>query len=230
VLPDGGGGPHVFVDDIYQPAISDHDYHHLSKVRRIRAGEPLTLSDGYGRWCSARFGVEPELTGEIVSGTRPRPSITIAMSPVKGDRTAVAVQKLTELGVDRIVMVSTSRSVVRWDQQRGEKALTRLNAVVRSAAAQSRQVWLPALEGPISVSRLLTEPAVAVAERGGTPPDLGLSTVIVGPEGGWEHDEIAHQIPRVGLGPAVLRAETAAIAAGVLLVSLRQGLVRSHLE
>lgn len=230
MLPDGRGGPHVFVDDIDEPAISDDDFHHLGKVRRIRLGETLTISDGAGRWCSARFGSIPEITGAIVSVDRPLPRITIAMSPVKGDRTATAVQKLTELSVDRIVMLSTARSVVRWDQARGQKALVRLNAVARAAAAQSRQAWLPTVEGPVSVSRILAEPSVAVAESGGSEPDLLFPTIVVGPEGGWEDDEIGPQIQRIGLGSAVLRAETAAIVAGTLLASLRLGLVRSHLE
>jgi len=220
----------VFVDDIEEPAISDDDYHHLAKVRRVGLGDAVTISDGAGRWCSARFGLSPEIAGAIVSVDRSLPRITVAMSPVKADRTAIAVQKLTELGVDRIVMVSTARAVVRWDQQRGQKALGRLNAVARAAAAQSRQPWLPTIEGPVSVSRILTEPGVAIAERGGSQPNLSFPTIVVGPEGGWEDDEIAPEIQRIGLGSAVLRAETAAIAAGVLLVSLRLGLVRSHLE
>lgn len=230
MLPDGRGGPHVFVDDIDRPVISEEDYHHLSKVRRVRLGETLTICDGAGRWCPARFGSAPEVTGSIVSVDRSPPRITIAMSPVKGDRTATAVQMLTEIGVDRIVLVSTARSVVRWDEERGHKAIARLAAVARSAAQQSRQVWLPVVEGPVSVSRLLAEQAVAVAEQGASAPSLLHPTVIIGPEGGWENAEIGPQIPRVGLGSAVLRAETAAVAAGALLASLREGLVRSHLE
>lgn len=228
--PDGSGGPHVFVDDLAAPFIAAEDHHHLSRVRRLRVGDDITLGDGRGRWCPATFAEEPEVAGDIVEVEPLLPAITIGMAPVKGDRTATAVQKLTELGVDGIVMLETSRSVVRWDPERGAKAVERLRSVVRSAASQSRQVWLPHLTGPVAVSAMLAVPDVAVAERGGSVPDLSHPTLLVGPEGGWDESEIGRDVTRVSLGSGVLRAETAAIAAGVLLTSLRVGLVSRHAE
>jgi 16S rRNA (uracil1498-N3)-methyltransferase len=148
------------------------------------------------------------------------------MAPVKGDRTEWAVQKLTELGVDCILMLTAERSVVRWDRQRASRHLQKLRVVARQAAMQSRQVWLPEVTGMERVETLAAEPGVALAVPGGGPPTLDHATVLVGPEGGWTAAEERSAQATVGLGPAVLRTESAAVAAGVLLTALRGGLVR----
>ena len=117
--------------------------------------------------------------------------LTVAFAPAKGDRPEWVVQKLTELGVDRIVPLQTARSVVRWDGERGRRAVERLRRVAREAAAQSRRAYLP--EVSRSDLAALAEPPpgpapVARAELGGPPP-AGDSTVAVGPEGGWSDEE-----------------------------------------
>lgn len=223
-------GPQLFVADLAHPGLDADAHHHLGTVRRVRPGDEVVLCDGAGSWRTARFGDDLEPTSEITTTERPNPALTVAMAPVKSDRTATAVQKLTELGVDRIVLVECSRSVVRWEGPRGDKAVERLRAVARSAAAQSRRLWLPAVEGPRGVAELWAWPGVAVADGGGGPLDPGTTTVIVGPEGGWAGTECPAGVPRLGLGPSVLRTETAAIAAGVLLTARRAGVVRSHAE
>ncbi len=228
--PDGTGGPHVFVEDLTAPQLSKDDHHHLAKVRRVRPGSAITISDGAGSWAPAEFDSTPVITGPIVAVALPSPLITVAMAPVKSDRTATAVQKLTELGVDRILFVETARSVVRWKSDRRDSAVERLRAVARSAAEQSRQVRLPELSAAVPLVELVAMPGVAVAERGGMAPDLRFSTVVIGPEGGWTPDELGTGTATVGLGSSVLRAETAAIAAGVVLTALRAGVVRGHAE
>lgn len=228
--PDGSGGPHVFVDDVATPALSDEDLHHLGKVRRLRDGDPITICDGKGAWRPARFSSMPEPTGETVQVPRPTPSITIGLTAVKGDRTSWAVQKLTELGVDRIVMIESSRSVVRWREGRADKALSRLAGVVRSAGAQSRRVWLPELSGPVAAIDAMAWPGAAIAQRGGDAPSLINPTLLIGPEGGWSDDEIEAARARVDLGPQVLRAETAAVAGATFLYGIRHLLVRCHAE
>jgi 16S rRNA (uracil1498-N3)-methyltransferase len=206
--------------------LSDADAHHLGRVLRLRAGEVVTVSDGAGSWRPGLWsggGVEP--TGEVVSevGSRLVPSITVAFAPTKGDRPEWVVQKLTELGVDRIVPLQTDRSVVRWEGERAARQVERLRAVAREAAMQSRQVWLPVVEVVGSIGAL---GAVALAESDGAAPSLDQPIVAVGPEGGWSEAERAAGHPTVGLGPTVLRAETAAIVAGALLCALRSGLLR----
>jgi 16S rRNA (uracil1498-N3)-methyltransferase len=133
------------------------------------------------------------------------------------------VQKLTELSIDHIVILRTERSVIRWEGDRGAHHLERLRRIAREAAMQSRRSWLPTVEG---VHALADHPGAALADPGGRPPARGDGVVLCGPEGGWSDGERAEARDRVALGPAVLRAETAAVTAGALLAALRHGLVR----
>lgn len=223
--PDGTGGPHAFVADLDRPMLDDADRHHLGRVLRLRAGDPLTVADGLGRWRPCRFGPDLEPTGPIVAVPRPEPELTVAFAPTKGDRPEWAVQKLTELGVDHVVLLACDRSVVRWDGDRAARHLDRLRVVAREAAMQSRRSRLPSVAGPVAVADLLTAEGVARADGGGDPPTLERPVVLVGPEGGWSDDERAASAATVGLGPHVLRTETAAVAAGALLAALRSGVL-----
>lgn len=219
--PDGRGGPHVFVADLEHPCIDDHDRHHLSKVLRLRPGDPCTLGDGHGGWRAARFGVEVEVTGDVIHVPRPAPEITVGFALIKGSRPELIVQKLTELGIDRIAAFESARSVVRWDNDKRRDQRDRWQRVAREAAMQSRQVWLPAVEPIGELADLCSRPGAHLADLGATPIGASVSTVLVGPEGGWTDDERG-DLPVVGLGPHVLRAETAALAAGVRLATQRE--------
>jgi 16S rRNA (uracil1498-N3)-methyltransferase len=150
----------------------------------------------------------------------------VAFAPVKGDRPEWVVQKLTELGVDRIIPLRTARSVVRWEGERGERAVDRLRRVAHEAAAQSRRPWLPQVAGVATVAGLsvVTGHEPGLAHFGGGSPSLAWPVVAVGPEGGWDEDELVGQ-ERIGLGPTVLRAETAAVTAGAFLCGLRAAVV-----
>jgi 16S rRNA (uracil1498-N3)-methyltransferase len=214
-------GPLVFVGDVDAPELSDDDRHHLERVLRLRAGAPLTVGDGRGRWRPARFGAELEPTGDIEESPRSVPVLTVGFALVKGDKPELVVQKLTELGIDRIAPFRAARSVVRWDEARAAKAVARLRQVARSAAAQCHRPWLPEVADVADLADLLALDGVAVAERGAGPLPAACTTVLVGPEGGWAAGEVPADLPAVGLGPHVLRAETAAIVAGVVLVQAR---------
>lgn len=215
---------HVLVDDLERPELRDDDQHHLTRVLRLRAGEAVTVTDGEGGWRTCSFGDRTRLdpTGEVVREARPEPSLGVGFAPAKGDRPELVVQKLTELGIDRIVVVGTARAVVRWDDDRAGKALSRLRRITVEAAMQSRRVWLPEVTGPVPVLEVVRSADVALAEPGGDPPSLARPVVVIGPEGGWTPNELEGAAATVDLGPQILRAETAAIAAGVLLASLRQ--------
>ncbi|MEM8904002.1 MAG: RsmE family RNA methyltransferase [Actinomycetota bacterium] len=221
MLPDGGGGPHVFVADVGDPTLDVDDRHHLVKVLRLRDGDRLTVSDGAGRWRQCVLHDEPEPVGAVVEVAPPAVTVTIGFPPVKGDRPDWAVQKLTEIGVDRIVVLDTERGVVRWRGDRWDRQLARWRRIVREAAMQSRRVHLPELHGPTAVADLAGSPGVAMADRSGGSPDLDHPTVLVGPEGGWSEAERALDGPRVCVGDNVLRVETAALAAAVRLTALR---------
>jgi 16S rRNA (uracil1498-N3)-methyltransferase len=217
----------LFVADLSSPVLADADVHHLVRVLRAGVGDPVTLSDGEGRWRPARFvdrEGEIESTGDVREVPAPTWPLTVAFAPVKGDRPEWTVQKLTEIGVDRIVPVMADRSVVRWAGERGAKQVDRLRRVSREAAMQSRRCRLPEIDGPRPARPMLSETAAAAAEPGAPAPTGDERVLVVGPEGGWSGGELAVASSRVGLGPNVLRAETAAVVGAALLVAIRVGL------
>jgi 16S rRNA (uracil1498-N3)-methyltransferase len=217
----------VFVDDLDEPVLDEADRHHLERVLRTRTGARLSLSDGRGGWRPARLDDPIELTGVTQMVRRPHPELTVAFALTKGGRPELVAQKLTELGIDRVVPFVAARSVVRWVAGRDTKHVERLRRVAREAAMQCRRVWLPTVADVTPLAEVAALPGVAAADRAGSAPQLGWPTIAVGPEGGWEPEELAAFEHRVEVGDLVLRAETAALAAGVLLASLRSGRVRS---
>jgi 16S rRNA (uracil1498-N3)-methyltransferase len=156
---------------------------------------------------------------------RPALSITVGFALVKGAKPELVVQKLTELGVDHIRPFVAARSVVRWDDAKACSALERWRKVVTEAGRQSRQAWLPEVHEVTTFAGVAALPGAHRADRGGQGFGAEVHTLLVGPEGGWDRDEMATPLPTVSLGPGVLRAETAAITGGALLVALRAGLV-----
>jgi 16S rRNA (uracil1498-N3)-methyltransferase len=215
-------GPLVFVDDLDAPRLSTQDHHHLVRVLRLRDGDPLSVADGRGGWRPARLaGPDLEATGEVVRWVPPSPPLTVAFALTKADKPELVVQKLTELGVDRIVPVRAARSVVRWDDAKAAKSLERLRLVARAAAMQCHRPDLPEVTEVADLRSLAAAAGVALADRAGAAPSLEHTTIVVGPEGGWDDDERALGLPTVALGHHVLRAETAAVTVGVLWTALR---------
>ncbi|MGH9133214.1 MAG: RsmE family RNA methyltransferase [Ilumatobacteraceae bacterium] len=205
---------HVLVDDVEAPVLSSAAEHHLRRVLRVGDDEPVTVTDGRGRWRPCRIDGDRLRAVSGVSLTRrDHVPTTIAVAVPKQDRPEWLVQKATELGVGRIVFLHAERSVVRWDADRAERHLARLQRVAAEAMMQSRQVWLPAVEGPHAAAEVL--PEGVAAEPGGRPVGAADRLIAIGPEGGWAPDELALAGDRVGLGDAVLRVETAAIVACV---------------
>lgn len=239
---------HVIVEDLAgsDVTLNDEDAHHLASALRLREGEEVGATDGRGGYLRCRYAGRGRLepAGDVVVSPPPVPELTVGFVPVKGDRPDWAVQKLTELGVDRILLLSSERSVVRWDGDKAASHVARLARVARAALMQSRQVWLPSISGPWALADALGGAAgpvagldgggdgpggTALADMVGGFPRASLHTLLVGPEGGWSDTErelaSATGGGTVRLGSAVLRAETAAVAAGVLLTALRSGLV-----
>jgi 16S rRNA (uracil1498-N3)-methyltransferase len=223
-----GSEAHAFVEDLEAPVLSPDDRHHLERVLRLRRGARVTVTDGSGAWRETAFGPQLELRGPVVREEPVAPAITVGFALVKGDRPELIVQKLTELGVDRIVPFHASRCVVRWEGDRATKHHQRLVKVAREAAMQSRRATLPIVEPVQEFADLCASRAVALAAFEGEPPSLAQPAVLVGPEGGWTADELGRVNHRVELGPHVLRTESAALTAGALLVAMRMGLVRGR--
>jgi 16S rRNA (uracil1498-N3)-methyltransferase len=216
---------HVFVGDLDDPVLDGDDRHHLERVLRLRDGDEVSVSDGRGGVRRCRFGRVLEPLEDVVRVGRPEPRITVAFALTKADRPEWTVQKLTEAGVDAIVPFVAARSVVRWDGDKAIRAADRWAKVAREAAMQSRRVWLPEVAPVATFAEAVALDGAALADMDGERPTLRTPTLLVGPEGGWAEEERAAAPTRVVLGTHVFRAETAAVAAGVLLNALRAGLV-----
>ena len=215
---------HVLVASLDAPELDETDAHHLSKVLRLRAGETVTVTDGDGRWRATTYGADGSLavTSDIHAEATRETRLTVVFALTKGDKPEVAVQKLAELGVDRVIPYRAERSVVRWDDDKAERQSDRWRRVMREALMQSRSVRLtevvdvqPNLEAAIAG---LSSDGLVIAEPGGGELDKSVSSVVIGPEGGFSDYELSLITRQVALPGGVLRAETAAIVAGALLV------------
>lgn len=210
---------HVFVQSVDHPVLEPDDHHHLFRVLRIREGEHVGVADGVGSWriTAVRSGSLEPIT-EVVRDPEP-PACRIAAAIPKGDRCEWMVQKLTELGVTDLWFVHCSRSVVRWEGERGARQLERMRRVAREAAMQSRRTWLPRIDGPVPFGRAVELENAVLADPDGAALTPG-TTVLVGPEGGFTPEELALAPSRARLAAGILRVETAAVAAAVLLLNI----------
>jgi len=216
----------VFVADLDHPVPTADDDHHLARVLRLRAGSSVVAADGTGAWRLCTYhalGAALEPTGPVAMEPA-RPPVTVAFAPMKGERFEWAFAKLVELGVDRICLLATDRAVVRFGEDRAERQRLRLGRLAHAAATQCRRVTLPELIGPMTLAEAARAiDGLARCDLDGEPAPAGLSACAVGAEGGWSDAERALELPSVGLGTTVLRAETAAVTAGALLTGLRDG-------
>jgi 16S rRNA (uracil1498-N3)-methyltransferase len=228
------GAPHFFVDpgDIHgdSAVLRGDDARHLAVVLRALPGTAVSLAGVDGIRYSARVasvhGGEVRL--EIASRERVRratPSIAVVQALPKGRKLDDVVQRLTEIGVDRIVPVHSRRSEVRLTPERAAKAVDRWRAVALAAAKQSRRLHLPAIadvgewrqafdRGSVGVVlwEEATQPFRDALEN--LPREASEIVVGVGPEGGLTSGEVAAAgLPAVTLGQTILRTETAALVA-----------------
>ena len=206
---------HVLVDDVDLPVLPEPTAHHVFRVLRVGDGDVVTVTDGAGRWrvCRAVSGATIEPAGDV-QVAEPSTGLTIGVAIPKSDRPEWIVQKLTELGVCRIVFLHAERSVARWDGDRATKHVARLRRIAAEALGQSRGVWLPTVDGPMPAGEFL--PGAVAAEPGGRALAAADRTIAIGPEGGWTASELGRAAGTVAIGANVLRVETAALAAAVL--------------
>lgn len=233
--------PRFFIDGTAdgRAYITGADALHIAKALRMRPGEALTLCDGKG---TDFDGVLETVTDRQVtvrisasrpSQAEPTLAVTLYQGLPKGDKMDWIIQKAVELGVTAVVPVATRRSVARLEGK-ADKKQERWQRIAAEAAGQCGRGILPAVERPLSwsqaLSRLSGEPALVFYEGGGRPlrelvtPSTRRLSVFVGPEGGFDPEEI-DAIRRQGggvatLGPRILRCETAPLAALTLLMHL----------
>ena len=220
---------HVVVDDVGRDGdamvpIGGDVEHHLRRVLRLRDGEVVTVTDLRGRWRSTlvsggRDHIDLRVGGDVVVATRPDPLLTIAAAIPKGDRLDWMVQKLTELGVDRLTLLHAEHSTTRWDAARSDAQRDRAHRVSLEACRQSRRVWAMDIDGPVPALSALA--GFVVAEPGGRPVAPTDEAIAIGPEGGWSDAELDAARGSVSLGANILRVETAALAAATLCASFR---------
>ncbi len=234
----------VFLVDVLpagaEAVLAGAEGRHAATVRRIRPGEVICLADGRGGLAECTVtAAEPDQLRLAVDHRRqlaaPQPRLVVVQALAKGDRGELAVELMTELGVDAVVPWSASRSVVRWQGERGGRALERWRSTARAAAKQSRRAWLPEITEAHSTAEVVNRigaGALILHESATDPlgaaelPASGELAVVVGPEGGIDPAELAAFTAAgarpVRLGPTVLRASTAG-AAALAVLSVRTG-------
>jgi len=207
------------------------EHHYLAHVRRARPGDAVELVDGAGRRAAATV-VRVSDDATTLSASPPEaiaatPPFVRALVPlIKGDRMDTCIEKLVEVGVDAIVLWRAARSVVRLDDGKRDARIAKYQAIAQAAARQSGRVQVPrvtsaddltaALAGLPDGERLVLEPTSEAPLALGAAADI---TIISGPEGGLAPDELERLagFTPVGLGPRVLRAETAPLVAVALI-------------
>lgn len=208
-------------------------------MRRLAAGERADVTDGAGTVAECVVtAVRPGSVDLEVLATRTEPaaepSIVVVQAIPKGDRGELAVEIMTEVGVDAVVAWQAERCVARWRGDRAGKALARWQATAREAAKQSRRAWIPEVTGPETTPAIARRVAAADLAVRLDPdgsaalgrlrlPDRGEIVLIVGPEGGVSPAE-ADSLAQAGavtarLGPTVLRSSSAGAVAAALALT-----------
>ncbi|PNG18015.1 16S rRNA (uracil(1498)-N(3))-methyltransferase [Streptomyces cahuitamycinicus] len=213
---------------------------HAVSVKRLRAGEDVVLTDGAGRWADCVV-LDTEGKDRLILRLEPvreepaeQPRVTVVQALPKGDRGELAVETMTEVGVDAIVPWAAARCITQWKGDRGAKALGKWRATAREAGKQSRRVRFPEVAEAATtrqVASLLAgvEFAAVLHESGDAPlatadlPATGEIVLVVGPEGGVAPEELA-LFEEAGakayrLGRSVLRTSTAGTAAAAVLLA-----------
>jgi len=233
LVPDLGDGDTL--------VLTGAEAHHAATVKRLAVGELVLLSDGSGGLAEARASrVSPDrVVFEVLSRgllPAPEPRLVVVQALPKGERAELAVELLTELGVDEIVPWSAARSISQWKGDRVAKGLAKWQRAAQAAAKQSRRARIPVVAelagsdqvaariAAARVGLLLHEDAEDPLSRVAVPA-AGELLLVVGPEGGLSPAELALFTAAGGrpvrLGAEVLRTSTAGAAAlAVLSVAL----------
>lgn len=221
--------------------IEGEDVKHISKVLRCRIGEELEVCDNDNNEyiCEItnidKSQVELNIV-EVVDMKRESDlKIKVYQGLPKGPKMEMILQKLTEVGVDEIILVQTKRTVVKVDDKKEDKKIERWERIIYEAAKQSKRGKIPKLRGVLSFKEALDDmkgndfniapyenertKSIKQAIKGVDIKNIG---IFVGPEGGFEDTEIK-AIEEIGgqsvsLGPRILRTETASLVASSIVL------------
>jgi 16S rRNA (uracil1498-N3)-methyltransferase len=212
--------------------LQEHQAEQAVAVLRLRVGDAIVVFDGEGAEAEARVaalsrrGATAAIERRFDSMAEPALRLTVLLSPLRSDRFEWAIQKCVELGAAAIGPVLCERTVAH-PEERGKK-LERWQRIAVEAAEQCGRGSVPAILPARKLAAVLAAAGTGVllSERGGAPlgeiARSGSATVLIGPEGGWtdaEHrDALEQGWTAASLGPRILRAETAAVAAAAVLL------------
>ena len=218
--------PHIYVAPPWAAAtieVPPATRHHLERVLRRGVGEPITYTDGAGVFGSGVLTEQGVERGDEVASAAPVPEIVIAAAPPhQGDRARSLVEKVAEIGVDRLVWLAAANGNRR--PPRPEKA--HLWAV--AALQQSRGDRLLRIDASMSPQGPWPPDYVLWVAESAAPPiahqPIATATmvILIGPEGGFEPAEVPERAIPVSLGRRILRVETAAIVAAASLAARRR--------
>lgn len=212
--------------------LDEDNSHHLAKVLRLKAGDPLVIFDGQGREGQAVMvgvdrGAATVRVEAIETIMRESPlRITVVQALCTGDKMDWVVQKSTELGAARIVPLAAARSVLKLDAVRAAKRREHWSAIAQAASAQCGRTVVPDITPVMSFAEVISDWKLQEGHKAGwlldpfarqrlsDAPMHDAVTLMIGPEAGWtdEEEQLAKAAGFMGLrcGPRILRTETAA--------------------
>ena len=229
--------------------ICGSDVNHIKNVLRMKQGEEILISGGENLeyTCYIQEMQEEEVTAHIMyvqeAGYELPSRIFLFQGLPKGDKMELIIQKAVELGIHQIVPVASRRSVVKLDKKKEEKKIVRWQAIAESAAKQSKRMYVPQVAGVMSFGEAVqyagkldvvlmpyelakgmkeTKEIIRGIQKG---QSVG---IFIGPEGGFEEEEVRQAVSLAGarpitLGKRILRTETAGLTVlSILMFELEE--------
>jgi 16S rRNA (uracil1498-N3)-methyltransferase len=225
----------IFISPLRSGDVVVHgdEHHYLSRVRRARVGDEIEIVDGEGHCAKATITAMRETetalsVGDVREISDALPRVRVLIPWIKGDRMDVCLEKLVEVGADEIVVWPAARAVVKLDGERRVARIAHHQAALQAAARQCGRATVPTISATDSLAtaiaalpaygaRFVLDPS---ADRAKVAPHDEV-TIVSGPEGGLAPAELdalaAAAFVGIGLGPRILRAETAPVIAVALI-------------